>query len=70
MCEVCDEIKGLRPELALKIIATKMLVGSRNSHLSKVIDSLLGTSVEEEIDEEQEKTAFSAMLARRTPPGD
>ena len=73
MCEICSKIKGLPPKTALQIIAAKMMVGAgrpMDPHLSKVMDRLLGTFVEEEVDEEQEQAAFRAMSSRRHPSGD
>lgn len=68
MCEICHQIEGLRPKQALQVIGAKMMVGSgrpMSRHLSQVIDRLLGTDVEEEIDRDKEKAAFSAMASRR-----
>lgn len=68
MCEICHQIKGLGPKMALRVIGEKMMVGSgrpMSRHLSQVIDRLLGTDVEEEVDSEKEKAAFSAMASRR-----
>jgi hypothetical protein len=50
--------------MALQVIGSKMMVGSgrpMSRHLSQVIDRLLGTEVEADVDREKEEEAFSAM---------
>ena len=71
MCEICNEIEGLPPQLALRIIGARMLAGNgrpMSRHLSQVVDRILGTEVEDDVSHAAEEAAFRAMSGRRHDP--
>lgn len=68
VCEICNEIEGLPPQLALHIIGVKLLsVEGRvmSRHLSQVMDRILDTEVEGDVNHVAEEAAFRAMSRGR-----
>lgn len=58
MCRVCEQVKDLSPQAALQAIGK---AGKMTPHLSKLLDRVLGTQVETEVDSAREAEAFRAM---------
>jgi hypothetical protein len=62
MCNVCKEIEDKTPAEALKIIGKAFTKrGKMSSHLSSLMDRVLGTRVEEKVNTREESEAFKAM---------
>lgn len=66
MCGVCEQVKSMSQKSALNAISEEVSRRGMTKHLSTLMDRVLGTQVEEEIDTKREGRAFRAMKERST----
>lgn len=61
MCSVCEKVKGMDVTSALNEVSRATAKRSMSPHLSALVDRILGTSAEAEVDHDAEQAAFDGM---------